>query len=114
MNAKLLSQASVVAMLATASVAQADTAQTGPTFTVNTTDEHSDQLCGVQDCSLWDAANASEDYTRSTGQRGTIAFASNVTGTITTALQAEGIIINTPIRIAGPGASVLTISGAGV
>src|SRR5207248_10741925 len=79
-----------------------------------TTDEHSDQFCGQQDCSLWDAANAAGDYARNTGQAGTIVFASNVTGIITTALQAEGIIIGPPVTIVGPGASVLTISGAGV
>src|SRR5207249_4473975 len=35
---------------------EADTPQTSTTLVVNTLDEHSDGLCGVVDCSLWDAA----------------------------------------------------------
>ena len=93
---------------------ETDVPQVGPTFTVNTTDEHSDQFCGVQDCSLWDAANASAGYIANTGQAATVKFASNVRGTITTALQADGIEIGSAVNITGPGASALTISGAGV
>jgi predicted outer membrane repeat protein len=78
------------------------------TFTVTTTDEHSDGLCDAADCSLWDAANAANASPNST-----IRFASGVTGTITTALQSVGINILQPVTIIGPGARKLTINGGG-
>ena len=83
--------------------------QPGPTFTVTTTDEHSDGFCGVGDCSLWDAANAAIAHPGST-----IQFQAGLSGTITTKLQAAGINIVTPVTIVGPGARILTISGAGL
>lgn len=91
---------------------ETDVRQAGPNFVVNTTDEHSDQFCGIQDCSLWDAANAAGGDTSHNNT--TITFAPNVVGTITTALQASGIGISRPYNIVGPGARLLTISGAGV
>jgi hypothetical protein len=90
---------------------ESDVLQVGPNFVVNTTDEHSDQFCGVQDCSLWDAANAADN---NAANNSVITFAPGVTGSITTALQAEGIILYGHVNIIGPGARALTISGAGV
>ena len=81
--------------------------QPGPSFTVTTTDEHSDGFCGVGDCSLWDAANAAIAHPGST-----ILFKAGLSGTITTKLQAAGINITKPTTIVGPGARTLTISGA--
>lgn len=83
--------------------------QPGPTFTVTTTDEHSDGSCDLGDCSLWDAANAAIAHPGST-----IQFQAGLSGTITTKLQASGINITKPTTIVGPGARTLTISGAGL
>ncbi|MFN2624095.1 MAG: choice-of-anchor Q domain-containing protein [Chthoniobacterales bacterium] len=83
--------------------------QPGPSFTVTTTDEHSDGVCGVGDCSLWDAANAANAHPGST-----IQFQAGLSGTITTKLQASGINLVAPVTVVGPGARTLTISGAGL
>ncbi len=87
----------------------ADVAQPGPTFTVNTTDEHDDGVCGMDDCTLREAiitANADGDTNE-------IVFASALTGTITTNQldPGGGIPITAPVTITGPGARLLTISG---
>ena len=86
-----------------------DLAQPGPTFTVNTTDEHDDGICGEDDCTLHEAitaANANTDLNQ-------VVFAVGLAGTITTdKLDApNGISIENPVTITGPGARLLTISG---
>jgi predicted outer membrane repeat protein len=86
-----------------------DLLQTGPTFTVTTNDEHSDGFCEVHDCSFWDAMNAADN---NVNNNSVIQFAPNVTGTITTTLQSSGMNVVSPMTIKGPGARLLTISGA--
>ena len=85
-----------------------DPAQSGPTFTVTTIDEHDDGVCGVADCSLWDAVNAAN----ANADASTIVFEAGLTGTITTTLQQTGVLLSAPVTITGPGAGVITISGA--
>ena len=85
-------------------------AQTGATFTVNTTSEHDDGSCTANDCTLIEAlkaANANADAN-------TINFAPGVTGTISNTLTPVGFYISSPVTIVGPGAGLLTISGANV
>ncbi|HEY2101803.1 MAG TPA: choice-of-anchor Q domain-containing protein, partial [Chthoniobacterales bacterium] len=83
--------------------------QSGPTFTVTTTDEHSDGVCEEQDCTLWDAANASN---ANTANNSVITFAPGVIGTIDVTIQPAGIILIRPVNIVGPGARLLTLSAA--
>ncbi|MFL6536741.1 MAG: choice-of-anchor Q domain-containing protein, partial [Chthoniobacterales bacterium] len=83
--------------------------QGGPTFTVNTIDEHSDGNCEAQDCTLWDAVNAADNNVNNDS---VIQFAPNLTGTITTLLQSSGMNVLRPMTINGPGARRLTISGS--
>ena len=88
---------------------EADVAQPGPTFTVTTTDEHDDGICGVTDCTLHEAvtaANADPDTSQ-------IIFESGLTGTITTdkLTTPGGLEVMNPLTITGPGSRVLTISG---
>lgn len=78
------------------------------TFTVTTTNEHSDGICSAADCSLWDAMNAANATYNSL-----VNFAPGVTGTITTTLQTGGINVVRPVSIIGPGARSLTINGSG-
>jgi predicted outer membrane repeat protein len=90
-------------------VASNDLAQPGPTFTVNTIDEHDDGICGESDCTLHEAiisANANSDMND-------IVFASGLNGMITTdkLSPGNGIPITKPVTITGPGARLLTISG---
>jgi hypothetical protein len=83
-----------------------DSPQSSSTLVVNTTDEHSDGVCGLADCTLWDAANAANANAGST-----ITFKSGLSGTITTKIQASGIHLTAAVTIKGPGARVLAISG---
>jgi hypothetical protein len=83
--------------------------QGGPTFTVTTTDEHSDGLCEA-DCTLWDAVNAADN---NINNNSVIQFAPNLTGTITTLLQLGGMNVLRPMTIKGPSPRLLTISGSG-
>jgi predicted outer membrane repeat protein len=90
-------------------VAADEVAQPGPTFTVNTIDEHDDGVCGEDDCTLHEAiivANADSDLNE-------IVFANGLAGTITTdkLSPGNGIPITKPVTITGPGARLLTISG---
>ena len=85
-------------------------AQTGLAFLVTTIHEHNDGICGIVDCTLAEAistANMNQDAN-------TIAFAAGLSGMITTKYAPDGLVINTPITIDGPGARVLTISGGDV
>lgn len=84
-----------------------DVAQSGSTLQVNTTADHDDGSCGLVDCTLREAisranANSGTD---------TITFASNVTGTITLSSALGTLTVLDSVVIAGPGASVLNVSG---
>ena len=86
-------------------------AQIAPSFVVTTTDHHDDGLCGVADCSLWEAINASN---ANTANNSVITFAPTAYGTITNTTLAGGFGITRPVRISGPGADLVAVSGAGV
>ena len=91
----------VASMLLGATALRADTAQTGPTFTVTTNDDHNDGTCGTIDCTLREAISAAA------ANGAGIQFAPSVTGTIT--INNGELVISAPITIAGPGADVLTL-----
>ena len=86
----------VVALLLLA-VSGADAAIT----TVNSTADHGADACDSE-CTLRDAIAAAQP-------NDTIAFAANVTGTIT--LTTGALVIGKPLVIAGPGARLLAVSG---
>jgi CSLREA domain-containing protein len=82
--------------------------QTGPTFTVTNTQDHDYGVCGTDvGCTLREALNAANVDL----DANTIAFASDVKGTITNSLTPDGLVITQPVTINGPGARSLTISG---
>jgi fibronectin-binding autotransporter adhesin len=85
-----------------------DQPQVGPDFVVTTTDEHSDGLCGIADCTLIEALAASN----ANASANTITFAPGVSGTIFTSF-GPGRSITHPVTIVGPGARTLTINGKG-
>jgi predicted outer membrane repeat protein len=85
-----------------------DQPQIGPDFVVTTTDEHSDGLCGIADCTLIEALAASN----ANASANTITFASGVSGTIFNSF-GPGRSITHPVTITGPGARTLTIDGKG-
>ena len=88
--------------------------QTGPVFTVNTTDDADDGVPGIAHCSLREAinaANANTDYPSTT-----ISFATNFPGLMTGVtgriVLTNGVLeIDRSASIVGPGAAELTISG---
>ena len=85
--------------------------QTGPSFTVTTTDDHDDAACGLEDCTLREALNAANVD----ADANTVSFAAELTGmTITNLLTPDGFVVYSPITINGPGARLLTISGGDV
>ena len=80
--------------------------QSGPGFTVTTTGEHDDGACTTDDCTLLEAmnrVNASPDAN-------TINFAPGVTGSISTQMTPQGLYINSPLTITGPGATNLSLT----
>jgi predicted outer membrane repeat protein len=85
-----------------------DEPQAGPNFVVTTTDEHSDGLCGIADCTLIEALAASN----ANASANTITFAPGVSGTIFNSF-GPGRSITHPVTITGPGARTLTIDGKG-
>jgi predicted outer membrane repeat protein len=85
-----------------------DEPQVGPDFVVTTTDEHTDGLCGIADCTLLEALNASN----ATASANTITFAPGVSGTIINSSR-PGRPITHPLTIIGPGARTLAIDGKG-
>jgi fibronectin-binding autotransporter adhesin len=85
-----------------------DQPQVAPDFVVTTTDEHSDGLCGMADCTLIEALNASN----ANASANTITFAPGVSGTIFNSFS-PGRSIAHPLTIIGPGARTLTIDGKG-
>jgi hypothetical protein len=79
-----------------------------PYYLVTTTDERSDGVCGENDCTLIEAL----DIANAAGTIDTIVFKAGLSGTITTdRLTPGGLMVSTPVTIAGPGARQLTISG---
>lgn len=80
--------------------------QTGPAFTVTTTDSHQDNNCTTDDCTLADAISAAE----ANADANTIFFAPGVSGVITVP-QPNGFVITKPVSMRGPGARQLTIDG---
>jgi fibronectin-binding autotransporter adhesin len=88
--------------------APADPVQTGPTYSVTTTNDHNDGICSKGDCTLREALAR----TNAAPGADTITFAPAVIGTITL-LPAVGGQLNVTdtTTITGPGARVLAISG---
>jgi hypothetical protein len=85
------------------------TDQAGPAFVVTVTAERNDGACTTDDCTLVEALNAAN----ANPDANTIAFASGITGIITTdLLTPDGLTISNPVTINGPGARLLTISGS--
>ena len=82
-----------------------DTPQSGASFTVNTTADHDDGVCGTADCTLREAINASNGAAGANA----ITFAANVIGTIT--LTGGELAITDTLRITGPGARNLSVDG---
>jgi hypothetical protein len=85
-----------------------DEPQVGPDFVVTNTDEHTDGLCGVADCTLLEALNASN----ANASGNSIVFAPGVSGTIINSSR-FGRPITHPLTIIGPGARTLAIDGQG-
>jgi CSLREA domain-containing protein len=82
-----------------------DSPQIGPTFVVNTADDHDDGVCGALDCTLREAINAAN----AASGVNTITFAPAVTGSIILSLGTLNVTDST--TIIGPGARVLTVNG---
>jgi CSLREA domain-containing protein len=89
-----------------AGASEFDPPQTGTTFIVTTTDEHDDMVCGMVDCTLREAINAANTFADSN----VINFAPGVHGTIVNSL-VDGLLVNHPATINGPGARTLAIDG---
>jgi CSLREA domain-containing protein len=87
--------------------ASTDVLQSGPTFVVNTHDDHDDGHCGVTDCSLRDAVLRSNTL----DGLNTITFAQSVTGTIALDSALGHLVVSGPTTFNGPGARILRISG---
>ncbi len=92
-------------------------AQTGPVFTVNTTDDVDDGVPGIAHCSLREAIAAAN--ANSTTNAGIIIFATNVpglytgvTGTIT--LTNGALVVGKSMTILGQGPANLAVDGNGV
>ena len=88
-----------------------DPPQAAPNFVVNTTNEYNDVICGIADCSLWEALTASN---ANTANNSVITFAPQAYGTIPVTLQPGGMNVTRPVSIVGPGSNLLTLTGAGV
>ena len=80
-----------------------DVVQGGPTFTVNTLDDHDDTFCGTADCTLREAIIAANAH----AGNDTITFASSLTGSI----NLNGALPNltTNISLQGVGANRVTV-----
>ncbi len=87
-----------------------DSAQTSVTLVVNTLAEHADGTCGALDCTLLDAINAAN----AASNANTITFKAGLSGTITNTLLPDGLELQTPVTISGPGARILSLSGGGI
>lgn len=84
-----------------------DVFQSGATLLVTTTAEHDDGACGVSDCTLLEALNASN----ANSDANTINFKAGLNGTIVNTLASGGLYLANPVTINGPGARALLISG---
>lgn len=80
-----------------------DALQPGPTFTVTTTNDHDDGVCGTTDCTLREAIAAANGHLGTD----TISFAPPVTGTIN--LSGALPALSTDLTLQGPGAALLTV-----
>ncbi len=81
--------------------------QTGPTFVVNTNDDHDDGFATDADCTLREAIGAAAGYPSTP----TITFAPWVKGEIVLQQQLGQLTIQHNMNISGPGAKVLAVSG---
>lgn len=88
---------------------EVDLAQVTPALEVNTSDEHNDGLCGIGDCTLWEAIDLANANPNSV-----ITLPQYVVGTITTRHLPDGLEINAPMTVRGPGARLLGVSGENV
>ena len=77
--------------------------QSGPTFIVNATSDHTDTVCSTEDCTLREAIAAANEQPGDN----TIVFAGGVTG----AIELRGALpdVSTNMVIRGPGANVLHV-----
>jgi fibronectin-binding autotransporter adhesin len=78
-----------------------------PPFTVTTTADHDDGVCGGVDCTLREA------IARASSLSDSVQFAPGITGTITLQAGLGELSVAGNINIYGPGARVLAISGGG-
>ncbi len=84
-----------------------DPPQTGSALVVNTKQVHDDGVCGIADCTLWDAVNVANDSPDSN----TITFKSTVRGSIIYKPLGSVAVVTSPITIKGPGARLLALDG---
>ncbi len=84
-----------------------DPIQNGASFTVNSTADHDDGVCGAVDCTLREAVAATN------AASGAQTINLNVSGTIGAGALGQ-IVVSDSTTINGPGARQLAISGAGV
>jgi CSLREA domain-containing protein len=85
-----------------------DFTQPGPTLVVNTTSDHTPDVCSVVDCTLREAILRANQLSGAN----TITFANNVTGTITLGGTLGPLSVTDSTTIVGPGARVLAVSGS--
>jgi CSLREA domain-containing protein len=85
-----------------------DFTQAGPTLVVNTTSDHTPDVCSVVDCTLREAILRANQL----NGPNTITFANNVTGTITLGSTLGPLSITDSTTVLGPGARVLAVSGS--
>jgi CSLREA domain-containing protein len=85
-----------------------DFTQPGPTLVVNTTSDHTPDVCSVVDCTLREAILRANQLSGAN----TITFANNVIGTITLGATLGPLSVTDSTTIVGPGARVLSVSGS--
>ena len=85
-----------------------DFTQAGPTLTVNTTSDHTPDVCSAVDCTLREALLRANQLNGAN----TIVFANNVTGTITLGATLGPLSITDSTSVVGPGARLLAVSGS--
>jgi CSLREA domain-containing protein len=85
-----------------------DFTQPGPTLVVNTTSDHTPDVCSAVDCTLREAILRANQLSGAN----TITFANNVIGTITLGSTLGPLSVTDSTTIVGPGARVLSISGS--
>ena len=85
-----------------------DFTQAGPTLVVNTTSDHTPDVCSVVDCTLREAIVRANQLSGAN----TITFKANVIGTITLGTTLGPLGVTDSTTIVGPGARVLSVSGS--